>query len=103
MRTKRLAGLAAGVVGALGTAALLPAAAEAHPCAEAWSLSTATFLSANNSGAAWAGSLPTMNNDSDCAPVEDAYTGPASIATTGADASADPIEPLADVSRRPRT
>jgi hypothetical protein len=97
MRTKRLAGLAAGVVGALGTAALLPAAAEAHPCAEAWSLSTATFLSANNSAAAWAGSLPTMNNDSDCAPVDDAYRGPASIATTGADASADPIEPLADV------
>ena len=97
MRTKRLAGLGAGVVAALAVGALAPSAAQAHPCAETWSLSTATFLSANNSAAAWAGSLPTMNNDSDCAPVEDAYTGPASIATTGADASADPIGPLADV------
>ena len=95
MRAK-LAGLGAGVVGALAVAALLPSAAQAHPCAMNWSLSTATFLSANNSAAAWAGSLPTMNNDSDCAPVEDAYTGPASIATTGADAAADPVGPAVE-------
>ena len=95
MRAK-LAGLGAGVVGALAVAALLPSAAQAHPCAMNWSLSTATFLSANNSAAAWAGSLPTMNNDSDCAPVEDAYTGPASVATTGADAAADPVGPAVE-------
>ncbi|HEX6022687.1 MAG TPA: hypothetical protein VFZ00_11875 [Solirubrobacter sp.] len=48
----------------------MPAAAQAHPCATTWSLSTATFLSANDANTAWAGSLPAASNDADCAPVE---------------------------------
>jgi hypothetical protein len=87
MRRKGLAGLVAG--GALAAAALMPSAALAHPCSTTWSLSTATFLSANNSDAAWAGSLPTMNNDTDCAPVEDGFVTGRAVS----DAAADPVGP----------
>jgi hypothetical protein len=91
-RQKGRAGLTAGVLGVLALA-LTPSAAQAHPCATSWSLSTATFLSANNGATAWAGSLPTMNNDSDCLPADtSALETVASIATTGADAAADPVE-----------
>src|SRR5690606_10761852 len=41
MRRYGLAGLVAGT--ALAVAALMPSAAQAHPCATTWSLSTATF------------------------------------------------------------
>ncbi|MBE2319864.1 hypothetical protein DVA67_028120 [Solirubrobacter sp. CPCC 204708] len=87
MRLKGFAGLA----GVLGVLAIGAPTAHAHPCAETWSLSTATFLSANNSSIGWGGSLPTMNNDADCAPVEGSKVA-ASVAMTGADAAADPVE-----------
>src|SRR3712207_1267796 len=87
MRRKGLAGLLAG--SALAVAALMPSAAQAHPCSTTWSLSTATFLSANNSDAAWAGSLPTMNNDTDCAPVEESFSTGRAVS----DAAADPVGP----------
>ncbi len=86
MRRKGWAGLVAG--SALAAAALMPSAAQAHPCSTTWSLSTTTFLSANNSDASWAGSLPTMNNDTDCAPVEESFAAGRAVS----DAAADPVQ-----------
>ena len=59
---KGIAGLAAGIVGVLSLAALAPTA-QAHPCAVAWTLENASFLSANN--AAWAAKLPTVEEFSE--------------------------------------
>src|SRR5687768_15059865 len=87
MRWKGIAGLAAGVFGVLAIGA---PAAQAHPCAATWSLSTATFLSANNGASSWAGSLPSMNNDADCLPVDGSKVA-ASVGMTGADAAADDV------------
>ena len=83
MREGRFAGLVAGMaVVAIGL--LAPSAAQAHPCATTWSLSTATFLSANDAGTTWAGGLPTPSaNDSDCAAVEAALS--TETAVSGAD------------------
>ncbi len=71
MRIKTGLACLASVASAAGVFALVPSAAQAHPCAVNWSLTTSSFLSANDSGTGWAGSLPTPSlNDSDCAVVE---------------------------------
>ena len=61
MRIKTGLACLASVASAAGVSALVPSAAQAHPCAVNWSLSTSTFLSANDSGTSWAGSLPTRD------------------------------------------
>ena len=84
---KGIAGLAAGVVGVLSFAALLPSAAQAHPCAVAWTLENASFLSANN--ATWAATLPTVEefSEKDCA----GELGGLSGIETDANVAADPV------------
>ena len=71
---KGIAGLAAGIVGVLWLAALAPTA-QAHPCAVAWTLENASFLSANN--AAWAAKLPTVEefSEAECAGAEEVPAG----------------------------
>ena len=83
---KGFAGLAAGVVGVLSLAALAPTA-QAHPCAVAWTLENASFLSANN--AAWGAKLPTVEefSEADCAGELTGLYG----VETDANAAADPV------------
>jgi hypothetical protein len=55
-----------------------------------WSLTTSTFLSANDSGTSWAGSLPTRTvDDSDCAVIDTSL--PTALAQSDALAD-DPVE-----------
>ena len=90
MRIKTGLACLASVASAAGVFALVPSAAQAHPCAVNWSLTTSSFLSANDSGTGWAGSLPTPSlNDSDCAVVE--TTLPSGEAQTDL-ALDDPVE-----------
>ena len=90
MRIKTGLACLASVASAAGVCALVPSAAHAHPCAVNWSLTTSTFLSANDSGTAWAGGLPTPSvNDSDCAVVETSL--PTGLAQSDA-AADDPVE-----------
>ena len=90
MRIKTGLACLASVASAAGVSALVPSAAQAHPCAVTWSLSTSTFLSANDSGTSWAGSLPTRTvDDSDCAVVDTSL--PTALAQSDATAD-DPVE-----------
>ena len=90
MRIKTGLACLASVASAAGVFALVPSAAQAHPCAVNWSLTTSSFLSANDSGTGWAGSLPTPSlNDSDCAVIE--TTLPSGEAQTDL-ALDDPVE-----------
>src|SRR5262245_40899830 len=89
MSRRRVTGVITGVVGVLVAVALGPPAAQAHPCATTWTLGSSTFLSANDAATAWAGSLPTMSLDEDCATIEQSsqFAGLAA-----SDAAADPVE-----------
>jgi len=89
MTFKRCVAGLAGVAAAITVGAVAPSTALAHPCAVSWSMSTATFLSANDSGTAWAGSIPAETNDADCAVVEESLT----TALAKSDAIAD--DPIA--------
>lgn len=90
MRFKRgLAGLA-GVAAAIAVGAAAPSTALAHPCTETWTLTGSAFLSANDAGSAWAGSIPAIVNDDDCAtinPADGFITAKAKSA-----AAAEPVE-----------
>ncbi|MBE2315538.1 hypothetical protein DVA67_006095 [Solirubrobacter sp. CPCC 204708] len=86
---RSLAGLA-GVGATLAVGALAPSSALAHPCTEAWTLSNATFLTANNTGTAWAGSIPPQSNDADCAPITE------SLSAAKARSAVAPGDPVAE-------